>query len=597
MTILQTPTQVFGEQVNAVMSRAMQNARASQPLKPYPSPGDWRDKWIYFLLVDRFNHPGKGPEHSDPCLKYQGGGFSGIKAQLGYIKGLGAGAVWLSPVLMNPIHFHDYYGGYAQQDFLRIEPRFCSDPLAALATPGLADAEFRELVDAIHAKGMHVILDIVLNHAGDLFNYEGERNEAPWRGEGPEYTIYWRDENNTAQAGWTDIGQVPDLPRNAGVWPTELQRNDYFRRRGDVSGSHDKTRGDFGRLKEFVTEYVNTDNGSYPVRDILIRTCQYLIARFDVDGFRVDTLMYVERGFARIFANAMREFALSIGKKNFFTFGEVWMDDDERMIARYVGRNTLTDTDDIVGFDAALDFPLKKRIERVCKGVDSPASLVAHMEQRKKEQANITSSHGDAGRYFVTFLENHDQPYRYAAQCRPEQVTLALTCLYTLQGIPCLYYGMEQGMNASGNDRESARECLWRTNVFSRNPQHLIYTTIQRLSSLRDKHPALRYGRQYFRKITGNGRDFDFSPFPGGMLAYSRILNDTEILVLANTSQTETLAVDIIVDRLLNPAGRMLKVLFSSLEPSPAAHYSVKTAGGCAVVGVRLRPMEAQVIG
>jgi glycosidase len=49
-----------------------------------------------------------------------------------------------------------------------------------------------------------------------------------------------------------------------------------------------------------------------------------VIARFDIDGFRIDTLRYLKGDLPRLFGNSMREFALSIGKKNFFTFGEVF---------------------------------------------------------------------------------------------------------------------------------------------------------------------------------------------------------------------------------------------------------------------------------
>ena len=52
----------------------------------------------------------------------------------------------------------------------------------------------------------------------------------------------------------------------------------------------------------------------------------------------------------------MREYALSIGKKNFFTFGEVY--DNEEKIASYIGRNSIMDSSDLIGVDAALDFPL-----------------------------------------------------------------------------------------------------------------------------------------------------------------------------------------------------------------------------------------------
>jgi hypothetical protein len=84
--------------------------------------------------------------------------------------------------------------------------------------------------------------------------------------------------------------------------------------------------GDFASLKELVTGVQQSDTQQgphYPVRNVLIRAYQYLIAKYDVDGFRIDTLKYIEPDFAQVFGNAMREFALSIGKKNFFTFGEV----------------------------------------------------------------------------------------------------------------------------------------------------------------------------------------------------------------------------------------------------------------------------------
>ena len=604
------PTRVFGREANQVIAQAKADALAQRTTTvgnvsfrtPFPSPEDWRDQLIYFLLVDRFNNPNASPRQLDPYLPYQGGSFEGIRQQVDYIRGLGSGAIWISPVLMNPQKFLDYYGGYATQDFLRIDPRFCTNPAQALAQPEVADQEFRRLVDEIHAKGMHVILDIVLNHAGDLFNYEGMRDAAPWKGDGPEYKIYWRDSNNNPQGTWTDIAQVPNLPRDAGVWPAELQRNDYFRRRGDVAGSPDVTKGDFSSLKELVTEYLKTDDGTYPVRDILIRAYQYLIAKFDIDGFRVDTLMYVERDFARSFANAMREFALSIGKKNFFTFGEVWMDDDETKIAAYVGRDTAYDDVGIIGADANLDFPLRRRIEGVCKGSMPPAELASHMDYRREVQKTVLSSHGDVGAYFVTFLENHDLSYRYAAGCQAEQVTLAISCLLTLQGVPCIYYGMEQGLNDSGTSRESVRECLWRNpDVFNQSPQHIYYQAIAQLTALRAGNPALRYGRQYFRQLTGNNVDFGYSSYLGGVLAYSRVLNDRELVVVGNTSQACSATVSVVVDRQINPPGQALTVLFSNLvlhgaapATPPGAAY---LAGGCSVVPVTIRPMELLVLG
>jgi len=79
------------------------------------------------------------------------------------------------------------------------------------------------------------------------------------------------------------------------------------------------------------------------VRNALVRAYQYAIAAFDVDGFRIDTLKFIEPDFALVFGNAMREYALSIGKRNFFTFGEVY--DSEEQIARFIGRPTSVDGD------------------------------------------------------------------------------------------------------------------------------------------------------------------------------------------------------------------------------------------------------------
>ena len=147
-----------------------------------------------------------------------------------------------------------------------------------------------------------------------------------------------------------------ELTEFAAVFPDELRDNRLFRRQGapDPPG----VIGDFDTLKEIATDFGQTTPQTgfeFTARNLLIRAYQYLIARFDVDGFRVDALKHVERDFARIFGNAVREYALSIGKTNFFTFGEVA--DDDKKIAEYTGRFA-SDSDLLMGVDAALDFPL-----------------------------------------------------------------------------------------------------------------------------------------------------------------------------------------------------------------------------------------------
>src|SRR5712675_1814948 len=97
------PTSLFGQDFQAVLDRA--KTTSGTTTGPFASPADWRDLPIYFLMVDRFNNASAPPRHlpfDDPAFgDYQGGKFSGVEQQLPYIKQLGAGAIWLSPVLRN----------------------------------------------------------------------------------------------------------------------------------------------------------------------------------------------------------------------------------------------------------------------------------------------------------------------------------------------------------------------------------------------------------------------------------------------------------------------------------------------------------------
>jgi glycosidase len=563
----------------------------------FPSPEDWRDQWIYFLLVDRFNNPNNPPDPLVyPCNVYQGGTFRGIIRQLPYLKKMGVGAIWISPVLYNPQWFKDYWGGYGLQNFLRIEPRFCSNPAEAEADPEIADQEFGDFVDKAHKQGIYVILDIVLNHVGNLFNYNVTQDSAVWNDMG-EYPIQWKDQNGTAQNQWDDVSNIPGLTENAGIWPKEFQRNEYFRRRGDYSNSGDITKGDFGPLKELVTDYLVPGTKVFPVRNYIIKAYQYLIARFDLDGFRIDTLQYIESDFARVFGNAMREFALSIGKKNFFTFGEVWTEDDETHIAEFIGRDSQKGQD-FIGIDAAIDFPMRKRLFAVCKGFMPPAELAVHFNYRREVLKKTISSHGEAGAFYVTFIDNHDIDRRFHNKQFPEQTRLMLTCLMTIQGIPCIYQGIDQGFDgfAPDNDRrrEYVRETMWgKPDSFSK--QNEFYKLIRELSGLRNRFPALRYGRQYFRECSGNGIDYSFSSYEGGIVSYSRILNDKEMLICANTNTNQDTTVYILVDENLNPAGKIWKVIFSTVNDTLAS-VPTTVVDRIHAVKVTLAPMEAKIL-
>jgi glycosidase len=274
---------------------------------------------------------------------------------------------------------------------------------------------------------------------------------------------------------------------------------------------------------------------------ILIHVYQYLIARYDVDGFRIDTVKYVEPAIVETFGNAIREFALSAGKRNFFTLGEVY--DDEATIANFVGRNSPDDQG--FGIDAALDFPLFYTLPPAVKAFAGVETVREVFTLRKQAEEGRLSSHGEAGRYFVSFLDNHDQFHRFNAPGMPPgQVTLGLAALFCLQGIPCLYYGTEQGLQGTVDGHghpaltavEATREALWGKTPIAFDTKSPFFVHLQAISALRGREPALRYGRFYFREVSGDGQNFGHSAGKGGLIAFSRILGDREILFVANTN-------------------------------------------------------------
>jgi glycosidase len=600
---------------------------------PFPSPTDWRDCWMYFLMIDRFANPQAPPKGPwNRRFEYrQGGTFKGVTAQLDYLRDLGVKALWLSPVLKNSRQNWQYtYTGYDTQDFLNIDERFGSD-----GTRASAEKELRELVAQAHARGIYVVVDMVINHAARVFDYVYDGKvvdqfadptvmNAPL---GEEPPIQWLNGYGFPGSDWQDQmpADTPLSPDDA-VYPVELQERLFFRRRGAIV-SYDWSqypggfiKGDFFQRRQLVVEYdaapssqapIRARFGSRPVLNVLIRAYQYLIAKFDFDGFRIDTVKHVEPDMVETFCNAVREFAQTLGKRNFFTIGEIY--DNEETINRFVGRHS-TETEGF-GLDAALDYPLFFKVPEIVRSQRDVAELPWVFERRKEVEDGLISSHGEAGKYFVTFLDNHDQIRRFNFPTTPqEQIIMGLAVLFCLQGIPAIYYGTEQGLTGTVHpdcspdlyNNESVREALWgKPNAF--NDQHLLYAQIKALSRLRDEQPALRFGRLYFRQVSGNGRDFGYSSGAGGLVAFSRVVSDTEVLVVANTNTQTPFDGLVLQDPDLNRHPRRMSVAYSNLDLAGSATVRVISdarffsgeqltgTGDVAALPVALAPMELKV--
>lgn len=551
----------------------------------FPSPADWRDQFIYFLLVDRFHSgqrnipayvPGQTPiGRDDPeGERWQGGTLKGVTDQLDYIKGLGCTALWLSPIFKNRKEA-DTYHGYGIQNFLAIDPRFGTT------------RDLQNLVKEAHKRGMYIILDIVINHTGDNWGYPG--GYPYYYFEGIRFPFgFWREADPLAGVQWPDDA----------VWPEEFQDPDWYRRKGEIRNwdSFPETRdGDFMNLKELYTSNRESNKKVEEVLGALIDVYKYWIAVADIDGYRLDAVKHLEDSSTAIFCSAIKEYALSIGKKNLFLFGEIFAED--RFIDQYIGSGIrIPGTNErFPSLDAALDFPLWVVLEGVIKGFRNPAELRARYERFKEfycDQAQATQ-------YFVTFVDNHDQKGRFLHN-NPfhKQAVLAIGYLLTSIGIPCIYYGTEQGFNGGGDHDKYIRECMFggKWGAFNTtghhffNPENPIYKEISRIAGIRQEEPALRYGRQYFREISGNGRDFGY-PLDGKCtLAYSRILDDTEMLIAMNLDPNSRHDF-VTVDSNLTPSGKNMTNLLK-----PELTLTVQAKGSRHVVRVELAPHEMAIL-
>ncbi len=552
------------------------------------SPEDWRDQFIYQLLIDRFDSrdenipafdPDKAQRGRDPDegRRFQGGTLKGITRRLDYIKGLGCTAIWVTPPFKQRQDDTGSYHGYAAQDFLAIDPRFGTT------------VDLVELVKQAHARDMYVVVDIVVNHAGDVFRYK--EDSTPYRGGEPYEFGAWHKNGG-------DVVQGDPGPDDA-VWPVELQTPEAFKRKGAIQdlgkASADETvDGDFFSLKDL-------DTNNPAVVEALIAIYKHWIAAADIDGYRIDTVKHVEPQFLARFCNAIHEYALKIGKRNFILFGEIIGDDD--LLHRYVGNNgpALGTEGWFPRLDAALDFPLYGMLDETIKGKGKCDDLRKRYEHFRQYYRDLCH----ASQYYVTFIDNHDQshrPYRrfMHAEGDARVAVSGIGFVLTNLGIPCLYYGTEQGFDGGGDHDSFVREAMFggkwgafeTTGVHFFNPEHPIYRGIAKVAAIRRDNPALRYGRVYFREIRYGGGEFAFPEGGQCTLAFSRILDTEEVLVVFNLSGSPREDDIVVGGRQLSPGTRMVDLMNGGEE-----HVVEKTDEGTAFVKLRLDAHAIAILG
>lgn len=503
---------------------------------------EWREEFIYFVLVDRFHdnnkrhsleftdrHSGFGDEQH--LQKSCGGTLRGIIDHIEYIKNLGCTAIWLSPVFQNnPEAFH----GYAIENYLEVDKRWGTKE------------DLEELVDVAHDLDMRVFLDIVLHHSGDNWSYPGQ------------YDYYYYNGLQFPLEKW----RYEDKPI-----PLELRNPDLYNREGQVKNFdvYPETRdGDFFQLKTFRND--NSREALY-LQDLLITIHCYWVRETDVDGFRVDAVKHMGEEAISRFCSYMREYAYSLGKKNFFLFGELL--GGEENYNRYIGPKTSVAVEDknlYYGLNSVLDFPLYHILEGVIKGKTSPEKLIERYATLQHNALN----RGEYGEYLVTFIDNHDQvgeiiKHRFGHDATPEQVIAGIGFLLCSLGTPCIYYGTEQGFDSCGNGDFFVRECMFSPTdhtISVLNQQSKIYKSISAIANLRKTSPILKFGRMYMRELSSDGIHFHFPNCPKCTLAFSRVLFNEEILVVYNSSTCDAKVEYIKIDYRINKTSKCMKNIY-----------------------------------
>ncbi len=460
---------------------------------------DFRDESIYFMITTRFydgdpknnvlcwDNQAAQIETKDPCWR---GDFQGVIDKLDYIKALGFTAIWITPVVQNASGY-DYHG-YHAMDFQHVDCRYQSSDGKS------GDVMFQELIDKAHAKGIKIILDIVLNHTGNfgeeklckLFDRNTQlRNQAyidacmtPTETLGSDYlTILPKDQYHRRLTMMKNMdGQNRDI-------------HNYWHHYGQF-GWDDPSRW-WGQIAGDCVD-LNTENDE--VAKYLV-DCYGQFIKMGVDGFRIDTSGHISRltfnhQFVPQFAALGKQYENKrLNKAPFFMYGEVCTRGHE---ATYRGQANLScyfytwksDESLMNQWDGSQSF-WDSQVLPEGSGPVGPQALCGKETFGDKKSENAKMINGawhepdyseasgfnvidfpmhysyntanDAFRlsaedelyndatYNVVYIDSHDYSpgpndlNRFGGT--DAQWAENLSLLFTFRGIPCIYYGSEVG--------------------------------------------------------------------------------------------------------------------------------------------------------
>ncbi|WP_027460997.1 alpha-amylase family glycosyl hydrolase [Deinococcus murrayi] len=433
----------------------------------------WRQQVIYLALPDRFHNGSVANDNAgqpycfDPAwpTKFHGGDLAGLRSKLGYLKDLGVGTLWTTPVYaqvpeVNPrtsgasCGYHGYWPDFRNPSDLAVEPKL-----------GTA-SDLSGLIADLHANGMRYMMDMVVNHAG--YGAAVTRSNPGWFH--PDCS---GDDVNCPLAGLPDFRQ------------------------------EDST----------VAAYLTTLSKNWT-------------SAYAIDAIRMDTAKHVPLNY---WQGSWVPGVLA-SRPNTFLLAEAFLTGGASQLKPYLD----------AGFDSTFNFPLRNAlVSAFAKGgsLDAVAGSV---------QDSVGTLGLSRALLTVNLLDNHDVPrflnepgYGVPEDEIRRRYHLGLAALFTLPGIPQLYYGNELGMygGADPDNRRDMPSWAWtssgRSGTYSGflpNPG-LTYNLVQKLAGVRRNNPGLWKG-SYAELWRPNGGTNVFAFYRG----YSDSTVSSRLVVAFNNS-------------------------------------------------------------
>ena len=355
---------------------------------------DWDEAVIYFAVTDRFfdgdaennNAYGVGDYNigEKGGSSYHGGDFAGLNQKLDYLKDLGVNTIWITPIVENITEDqHDNetdtatygYHGYWASDFTKLNKHLGKEQ------------QFKALLDAAHSKGMKIMVDVVLNHAG--YGREDYFNSILTDADGNSISMI-RDSSNTI-SGDDKYDSLSDLP-------------------------------------DFVTE-------NKAVTDQLVAWQTEWMSKYNIDYYRVDTVKHVETTTWAAFKNSLTKV-----NPDFKMIGE-YSGAGYANNAGELGTGTM---------DALLDFDFNDFAQNFVTGnissVENSLQKRNNAINNTSVMGSFLSSHDEDTLQYKLVNES-----KISEEEAYNLMKVAATLQITAKGQPVLYYGEEIGQGGANN--------------------------------------------------------------------------------------------------------------------------------------------------